>query len=60
VIDELPSNPGVNCNTTENASILDNASFVGGSGNTGSTPDCMIVIFGLPAPTDVQAVISNL
>lgn len=59
-MDELPSNPGVNCNTTENASILDNASFVGGSGSTGSTPDCMVATFDFPGPIDVQAVTSNL
>ena len=59
-MDEFPSNPGVNCNTMENASMLDNANFVGGSGNTGSTPDCMVAIFDLPDPTDVQAVTSNL
>jgi len=40
--------------------MLDNASFVGGSGSTGSTPDCIVAIFGLPDPTDVQAVTSNL
>lgn len=40
--------------------MLDNANFVGGSGSTGSMPDCMVAIFGLPGPTDVQAVTSNL
>lgn len=59
-MDEFPSNPGVNCNTMENASMLDNASFVGGSGSTGSTPDCMVATFALPDPIDVQAVTSNL
>lgn len=40
--------------------MLDNANFVGGSGSTGSTPDCMIATFDLPGPTDVQAITSNL
>lgn len=40
--------------------MLDNASFVGGSGSTGSTPDCMVAIFDFPGPIDVHAVTSNL
>lgn len=56
VMEEFPSNPGVNWRTTEKASMLERASFVGGSGRTGSTPDCMVAILGGPIPTAVEAV----
>lgn len=59
VIEEFPSKPGVNCRTTEKASMFERASFEGGCGSTGSTPDWMMAIFAGPGPTAVQAVTSK-
>ena len=51
VMDELPSKPGVNCSTTEKASMFVTASFVGGFGRTGSIPDWMVATRATPTPT---------
>lgn len=40
--------------------MFDKANFVGGSGRTGSTPDCIVAMFGSPGPFDVQASTSNI
>jgi hypothetical protein len=58
-MDELPSKPGVNCRTTENASILVTAKRVGGCGRTGSMPDCMVATRAGPKPTPVRALTSK-
>jgi len=58
-MDELPSKPGVNCRTTENASMLVTAKPVGGFGKTGSMPDCMVATRDGPSPIPVRALTSN-
>ena len=60
VMEALPSKPGVNCSTTEKASMLDTASRVGAAGSTGSTPDRSVAVDDAPTPTDVQAATSNV
>lgn len=60
MIDEFPSKPGVNCTTTEKATILVTANFVGGWGRTGSTPDWIVATREGPRPMRVQAKRSNL
>lgn len=60
VMEEFPSNPGVNWSTTEKGSIFVIANLVGGLGKTGSIPDCIVAILLGPGPTFVQANTSNL
>ena len=60
VMDELPSNPGVNCKTTEKASMLDTASRLGGPGRTGSMPDWIVAVLAAPTPSFVQAATSKV
>lgn len=59
-MEEFPSNPGVNCSTTENGSIFVMANLEGGLGKTGSMPDCIVAIRLGPGPTLVEANTSNL
>ena len=59
-MEELPSKPGVNCRTTEKASILDTPSRVGGPGRTGSIPDWIVASLTAPVPTLVHAATWNV
>lgn len=52
--------PGVNCKTTEVASMLVTARRNGDVGSTGSTPDWIVAVLAGPDPTDVLAETSNL
>lgn len=60
VTEELPSNPGVNWRTTENASILETASRVGAPGRTGSIPDWIVAVLIAPMPVLVHAATSKV
>lgn len=40
--------------------MFETAKRVGGSGNTGSTPDCIVATREIPGPTPVQAYTSNV